>query len=171
MSDPIVVNRAEWGAKYSPGRVEMPAPVAEVNIHHSVTRASRHDPCRDMRQIERILHGRGLDPGYSACIHPTGVILIGAGDKIGAHTAGRNSKSYGICFIGDFTRDHPTWDALQSAGWLINLLRFTGKLVPQLGDITIQPHSATKATACPGENLRNRIEAIRYFAGLPEVPK
>ena len=171
MTHPIVVERADWGAKFSPGTRPMPGRLSEVNIHHSVTRASRHDPCGDMRQIERILHSRGLDPGYSACIHPTGVILIGAGDKIGKHTKGRNSKSYGICFIGDFTRDHPTWDALQSAGWLINLLRFTGKLVPQLGNITIQPHSATSATACPGENLRNRIEAIRYFAGLPEVSK
>lgn len=165
MNEPIVVQRDQWGAQFSAGRTPMPKPVSEVNIHHSVTRASRHDPCKDMRQIERVLEQRGFAPGYSFCVHPTGVILVGAGGNKGAHTEGRNGVSYGICFIGDFTRDHPTVSALASAGWLINLMRYTGALVPRLEDITIQGHRATKATACPGDNLMGQLDGIRFFAG------
>lgn len=164
-TDPIVVQRDQWGARFSPGRTPMPKPVREVNVHHSVTRASRHDPCKDMRQIERVLEQRGLAPGYSFCIHPTGVILVGAGGMKGAHTAGRNGASYGICFIGNYDVDHPTVEALASAGWLVNLMRFTGALVPRLEDITIQGHRDTKATACPGANLYPKVDMIRYFAG------
>lgn len=165
MADPIVVQRDQWGAKYHAGTVDMRRPVSEVNIHHTVTPAT-DDPCKDMRSVERVLHQRNLAPGYSFCIHPSGVILVGAGGKVGAHTASRNSQSYGLSFIGNFDKDQPTWAALAAAGYLIRVLQFTGYIVPDLSRVVIQGHRATKATACPGANLAPRMDAIRWFAGV-----
>lgn len=161
----LVVKRDQWGAKYHAGTQNMPKPVAEVNIHHTVTKAT-DDPCKDMRLVEQVLHSRGLAPGYSFCVHPSGIILEGAGGKIGAHTAGRNARSYGFAFIGNYDRDQPTWAQLAAAGYLIRILQFTGFIVPELHRVTIQPHRATKATACPGANLAPRMDAIRWFAGV-----
>lgn len=161
----LVVKRDQWGARFHAGTKDMPRPVSEVNIHHTVTRAT-DDPCKDARTVEYVLHQRGLAPGYSFLVHPSGVVLELAGGKIGAHTAGRNSKSYGISFIGNYDKDQPTWAALAAAGWLIRVLQFTGYIVPDLSKVTIQGHRATKATACPGANLAPRMDAIRWFAGV-----
>ena len=161
----LVVKRDQWGAKYSAGRKAMPKPVAEVNIHHTVTPAT-DDPCADMRTVERVLQSRDLAPGYSFCIHPSGIILEGAGGNVGAHTAGRNSRSYGFSFIGNYDNMQPTWAQLAAAGYLIRVLQFTGFIVPDLATVTIQGHRATKATACPGANLAPRMDAIRWFAGV-----
>lgn len=160
----LVVKRDQWGARYRAGTKDMPKPVAEVNIHHTVTPATA-DPCKDARLVEQVLHTRGLAPGYSFLVHPSGVILELAGGKIGAHTQGRNSRSYGISFIGNYDKEQPTWAALAAAGQLIGVLQFTGFIVSNLADVTIQGHRATKATACPGANLAGRMDAIRWFAG------
>lgn len=161
----VVVKRHQWGAKFSPGRKAMPPRVAEVNIHHTVTPVT-DDPCKDMRLVEQVLQSRKLAPGYSFCVHPSGVILEGAGGMVGAHTQGRNSSSYGISFIGNYDQMQPTWAQLAATGWLIRVLQFTGYIVPELHKVTIQGHRATKATACPGANLAPRMDAIRWFAGV-----
>ncbi len=161
----LVVKRDQWGARHSAGRFPMPKPVSEVNIHHTVTPVT-DDPCKDMRLVEQVLHSRGLAPGYSFCVHPSGIILEGAGGNVGAHTHGRNSVSYGIAFIGNYDQMQPTWAQLAATGYLIRVLQFTGFIVPELHKVTIQGHRATKATACPGANLAPRMDAIRWFAGV-----
>lgn len=171
----IIVPRADWGARYSAGGRELKRGITEVNIHHTVTDPQgdddkagfldpSDDPCLDMRKLEAILQSRGLAPGYSWVVHPSGVLLEGAGNRAGAHTGGRNSVSYGISFMGNFEQDQPTLAALVAAGRLLNLLRLDDRLA-ELGNVTIQPHSATKATACCGHNLREALPWIRWFAG------
>lgn len=176
MNDLILVDRDQWGARYSAGRSKMPAKVREINVHHSVTALTgggkaydntldpTDDPCRDMRTIERVLHERGLAPGYSFCIHPSGVVLVGAGNMKGAHTAGRNGVSYGVCFMGDYDRHQPTFAQFVAFGLLINRLRFFGALTPRLDDLTIRGHRDHKATACPGANLYPLIRHVKTFA-------
>ena len=172
----IMVPRADWGARGRDSRgAAMQPGQREVNIHHSVLHPSgpegydsdldpTDDPCADMRRTEQVLMARGLDPGYSFCIHPSGVVLEGAGTNIGAHTAYRNSRSYGICFMGNYDIHQPTLAQLVAAARTVNILRMTGKLVPMLADITIQGHRDTKATACPGKNVYDHLRWIRWFA-------
>lgn len=175
MSDFILVDRHQWGAKYSAGRKAMPKRVSEINVHHSVTVVSgpegydsnldpTDDPCKDMRTLERVLHERGLAPGYSFVFHPSGVILVGAGGNVGAHTAGRNSISYGFCLMGNYDIHQPTFAQFAAMGWMLNVLRFVGAVEPNLDRIRIQGHRATKATACPGANVANKIHHIKTFA-------
>lgn len=148
----VFVPRADWGARRHQGGGTLSRGLREVNIHHTVTEPS-DDPCVDMRHIENVLHQRGLAPGYSYVIHPSGIILEGAGKRSGAHTAGRNKLSYGISFIGNFDRDQPTAAALSAAVTVINLLRFSGELDPTLSRLAFKMHRDHNATACPGLHL------------------
>lgn len=171
----VVIDRPEWGARHSAGRSPMPAQVDQVYFHHSVTRAT-DDPCADMRTIEQVLDSRGLAPGYSFVVHPSGVVLIGAGSNKGAHTEGRNGASFGLCFVGNFDKESPTIAALVAAARTINLLRLSGQLTPQLEHVQLGLHRDTKATACPGAHLasivgpdgqpRSVATWVRLFAGL-----
>lgn len=170
-----LVTRAEWGARHSAGRSAMAKGQREVNIHHTVIDPAgpggynevlepTDDPCHDMRRLEDVLNARGLAPGYSYVIHPSGVVLEGAGKRKGAHTGGHNSHSYGISFMGNFDLHSPTLSALVAAARTINLLRLDGSLVRDLSSITIQGHRDTKATACPGANVYPLLRWIRWFA-------
>lgn len=109
---------------------------------------------------------RGLAPGYSYVIHPSGVVLEGAGRMVGAHTARHNSKSYGLSFMGNYDRHQPTLAQLVAAARTINLLRLDGALVADLGGIAILGHRDTKATACPGANIYPLLNWIRWFAHM-----
>lgn len=175
MADPIVVQRDQWGARYSAGRKPMPKGIREINIHHSVTALegggkaydnSLDDPhvlARIIGRVERVLHDRGLAPGYSFTFHPSGVILVGAGGNVGAHTGGRNSVSYGFCLLGNYDIAQPTFAQFASMAWMIQFMRWTGALHSDLDAIKIQGHRATKATACPGANMADKIWAIKDF--------
>lgn len=148
----IFVPRKDWGARHSAGTKKMASGRNKVFIHHTVTVPSG-DPCRDMRTVEDVLHQRGLAPGYSYVVHPSGVVLEGAGQMVGAHTGGHNSEGFGISFIGNYDRDTPTLASLIAVARTINLLRLGGNLTPNLADIDIIPHRSTKQTACPGANM------------------
>lgn len=166
----IFVTRAGWdnSVDFPTGQVVRPA--SKVFIHHTVTTPTA-DPCKDARTVEAVLDSRGLD-GYSYLSHPSGIILEFAGEHRGEHTAKHNSTSYAFSLIGNYENDYPTLPQLLSIARCINLMRLKGDLVPRLEDIQILPHSAVKATACPGLHVRDAkynghtpLEWIRWFAG------
>jgi len=170
-----MVPRGDWGARHSPGGRSMRRPVSNVYIHHTVVAPSgpegydsdldtSDDPCGDMRKLETILNARGLAPGYSYAIHPSGVVLEGAGKRRGAHTGGHNSDGYGIAFMGNYDNHQPTLAQLVAAARTVNLLRMDGSLVRDLPAVNIVGHRDTKATACPGANLYPLLKWIRWFA-------
>jgi len=164
---PIVVQRDQWKARHSAGRSPMPAQVSRIYVHHTVTKATG-DPCRDMRRLEDVLHARGLAPGYSFVFHPSGVVLVGAGPNKGAHTGSQNGASYGFAFLGNYDTDVPGWPQFASAGWMLNLLRFLGRIPAPLEATSILGHNDAPgaATACPGRHLDPKLAAIRWWAGV-----
>lgn len=152
----IFVPREDWGARYSAGRKAMPKGITEINIHHTVTTV-RSDPCLNMRNVESVLHQRGLAPGYSYCVDPSGVVLEGAGGNVGAHTAGRNSQSYGIALIGNYDKMQPTLKQLVNIARTVNLLRYVGAVVADPTKIRFAGHRDHSATACPGTNIYDQV--------------
>jgi hypothetical protein len=175
------VNHADWSKRQLGGRGSRGGPVlqkkgvTDVFFHHSVTSVSgdpalagtrdpSDDPCKDARLIEDILASRGLLPGYSYLIHPSGVVLECAGDYIGAHTENHNSSSKGICLIGNYDIQQPTLAQLVAAARTINLMRAGGQLAGDLSKINLMGHRDSKSTACPGANFYPIIGFIRKFA-------
>lgn len=155
----MIVARTVWGANpASLPRVRMRLPATQVFVHHSVT-AVTPDPYHDMRTIESIgLQRFGQFP-YSFCVHPDGRVLEGCGLQRGAHTAGRNSTSFGICWIGNYDDRAPKLVQVDATRQLLAHLETEGWLVP-VADIL--GHRDVAATACPGSKVYSILDLIRH---------
>jgi hypothetical protein len=92
------------------------------------------------------------DIGYSFAIgrmHPEAVYEARGFNTVGAHTEGHNSTSLGIVFlVGE--GEQPSTVQLATCARFIAAHHPTGY---------VRPHSAAKATACPGPDLRRWIAA------------
>lgn len=154
-----IVTRAEWGAvKASLPSAKMKLPAGAIFLHHSVT-PTTDDPIRDMRSIERIGLSRFNQFSYSYVIHPhDGEIFEGCGLRRGAHTAGRNSTSFGICWCGNYDERAPKVQQVEATRWLIRHLIDEGHLSPRA---PIFGHRDVGSTACPGSKLYALLNAIR----------
>lgn len=166
----MIIARTVWGAKpASLPAVPMRLPASEVFIHHSVTPVSP-DPYADMRAIEAIGLQRFGQVSYSYVIHPRdGEILEGCGTMRGAHTAQRNSTSFGICWAGNYEERLPKVQQLDATRWLIDHLTRQGWLVP---GADIRGHRDVYSTACPGKKLYAMLDVIRHpWTGGTPVPE
>lgn len=75
-------------------------------------------------------------------------------ERIGAHAKGRNDNSIGICIVGDFSKNKPTSEQLESLEILINGLK------AKYEDIrVVEPHH----NFCPGRkwNVEKWIEDLK----------
>lgn len=136
----------------------MPLPAREVWLHHSVTPITSN-PAADMRAVERIGIERFGHVSYSWCFHPDGTVLEGAGLRVGAHTAQRNSTSFGLCLLGDYTRRDPTPAQVDAVRQVIARLIETESLRP--GVYPTGGHRDLKQTACPGDRAYALLPAFR----------
>ena len=153
-----VVTRSEWGAT-APTGPPMRLPVAELWLHHSVTQLT-DDPHKDMKVIERIGVQRFGRFSYSWAYHARArVLLEGAGNTVGAHTAGRNSTSLGLVLIGNFEELDLTDDNVADLRWSIAWLIAGNRL--KAGTYPTGGHRDLKQTACPGGRAYARIDDIR----------
>lgn len=162
-------------------------PVSEINVHHTVTtmpsayfhniRVERNGETKEirreahrlaikmerdhMRLLEQIALDRGFDGiSYSDIIFPSGRVYKGRGfTKLGAHTLGRNSISYGLSVVGNYDNDKVTDEIVNAYVYTINKGKKRHRV--KRHGIVVQPHSATKATACPGAHMREVIPEIQ----------
>lgn len=159
MAEHRVVPRAEWGARTeSLPSAKMALPARELWVHHTVTKPSA-DPARDMRAVETIGLQRFGIFSYSYCVHPNGAVLEGAGLRRGAHTAQRNSTSFGVAFIGNYDTLAPTDPQMEACRWLIWWLQDQHHLRPEI--YPTGGHRDISATACPGGRLYGRLDDLR----------
>ncbi|MFQ3214599.1 MAG: hypothetical protein ACJAT1_002518 [Marivirga sp.] len=153
--------------------------VENIIVHHS----AGLNNVTDFRQAVRgiyILHTEvngWSDIGYNYLIAPDGSIyagrdpLSGSQDNvIGAHFCGVNSKTMGICLLGNYEEVEPT-DTLMSS--LSSLLSWKVNKEPQLEALGVNAHPLNSElnqiaghrdgcnTACPGENVYNRLTSLR----------
>lgn len=155
----MVVARSVWGASpRSLPKEPMRLPAGEVFIHHTVTDPTG-DPYADMRKIERIGVQRFGQISYSYVVHPDGTVMEGAGLLRGAHTAGRNSTSFGIAWVGNYEVLSPALTQIDATRHLIHALRTDGHLT---GDALIRGHRDVAITACPGAKLYEILPVIRH---------
>jgi hypothetical protein len=156
----MIIARTVWGANpRSLPKATMRLPALRVWIHHSVTTITG-DVYGDMRAIEAVGMRRFGQFPYSYVIHPrAGEVLEGCGIFRGAHTAGDNSRSFGICWAGNYEDRAPKAQQFDATRWLIAELRRRGHLVAHA---PVAGHRDAAATACPGSKLYGMLDLIRH---------
>lgn len=163
-----VIPRAEWGARYPDGGGPAPVPFTEWWLHHSVTIAPDMAPPFDdeytaMRTLEAIGQQRfGQGISYTWPIMPNGRVYQGHSvDRLGAHTAGRNSVARAICLVGNYDTSRVTSQQIEAAAQLMVGEYRAGRAKRY----TLNGgHRQLKATTCPGRYGMEAIPAINARA-------
>ena len=136
--------------------------IKNIVIHCSATTDGREV---SREQIERDHKARGFAKiGYHYLIQPRGLILVGRNeDEIGAHVAGHNSYSLGVCMIGTKKFTVAAWESLRA---LVHQLTYKYEnavvvghrdLSPDLdNDGIVEPNEWVKI--CPGFDVKEWYE-------------
>lgn len=148
--------------------------VTHLIVHHSATANTAASWAAVVRSFwDFHVNTNGwADIGYNWLIDPNGVVYEGRGDNVlGAHFCGTNSRTMGVCVIGDFTSVVPTQAALDQ---LRNLLSWKAcninadplsTLLHTGSGLTLNRISGHRdgvcSTSCPGNMLYPLLPNIR----------
>ena len=120
--------------------------INKIIIHCTATESGKDYSVDDIRKWHL---SRGFkDVGYHYIIHLDGTVSLGRSPhEPGAHCAGYNKHSIGICYVGGLLNGKPadtrTDSQKKSLITLLNMMRCT------YGDVTIHGHKEFANKACP----------------------
>ena len=182
---PLMVSRKRWGADErlrthngaACARPKYTTTVLAAFVHHT---ADRNDYTRtQVPAMVRAMYAyhvksRGwCDLGYNFLVDRFGRVFEGryGGAQLpvlGAHTADFNANSFGVALIGNFEQAAPPPAMLESTARVIAWKLDANYRSPQAtirldGSSlhTVSGHRDTKATACPGTQLYNKLGWLR----------
>lgn len=168
-----IITRAEWGAVHDNGFGPRKLPATQAWLHHSAGLApdllppfdDDYQAIRDLEAIGEARFGGGIS--YTRLITPVGLIFEGHSiDRVGSHTANRNTVAVGYCLVGNYTVQAPTAAQLYALAWCIQHDHRNGWLdQPQLDG----GHRDLKATQCPGDHAYVAIPNINRLAAGPAL--
>ncbi len=178
---PEIIPQSEWRCGLNPPNYNRAfTEVKNIIVHHSAGSNTSTNYLQVVRSIY-ILHTQSngwSDVGYNYLIDQEGTIYAGrdpgeggAQDDVrGAHFCGSNSNSMGICLLGNYElvqATDTTYSSLNALlSWKINKeeqLTATGVTNHPLNSNLdhISGHRDGCATACPGQNVYDRLPVIR----------
>lgn len=115
----------------------------EIILHH---RAGNGDVLSIHRYHKDVNGWAGI--GYHFYIRKDGSVYAGRPtNKVGAHATGHNSRSFGVCFEGNFMNEEMTLAQIQAGSELVNYLRGIYNIN------LVRKHSDVNATSCPGTHF------------------
>jgi hypothetical protein len=149
---------------FDSGRLARNVAIHTTVGHHSAGPKDRTDAeaialCRQFHHEHRYTRGwAGI--GYHACIASSGtIILLRPGWALGAGVEGHNTGTFHIMFNGDFRRDHPTRQQIDSYRWFI---KHGHELdgIPRQGAHRLghRDFSGHESNVCPGPNLHPYVK-------------
>jgi N-acetyl-anhydromuramyl-L-alanine amidase AmpD len=144
----VVIQQAklEWNGKLVPRQATDTAV-----IHHAAVSQCSIEDIHRWHTIDR----KWCGAGYHFLVRKDGAIWLGRPlDVAGAHVAGHNSHTIGVCCEGDFSRERMGLAQLRA---LIDLLDLLRQLYP---GIKVVGHNQLNATECPGKLFPLRFEGV-----------
>lgn len=129
-------------------------PVEKVNaivVHHSATRGQSIRSIAEFHTQTRGWCGIGYHYGIG---WDGKVYLLNNYTTKSNQAGGFNTRSIGVCFIGDYQRQPLTPEAVLAFSHLLTYLR------GEHGYLEVLYHRDTKATECPGDSA---VAALRSF--------
>ncbi len=187
---PTYVTRASWGTTLNLSNVSGVSPITVTHlwVHHSAGQTNSSDFAAVVRSYY-VFHtspqpsGNGwADIGYNWLVDPNGVTYQGRAhsfnvqtggsnpDVQGAHSPGVNSRTMGVCVIGDYTLFTPSAAAVTA---LRNILAWKAneKGMDVLGTRLINTNNyniisghrddVASSTACPGSAFYPTLPSVR----------
>lgn len=165
-----IIERESWvnpSRGYRLSRVTWPGNPTSY-VHHSAgpAPASRSTLAQDLGVVRAIdnfhFYTRGWrgGVGYGYLILPSGRIVEGRGEHMGAHAVGANHLP-GVCMVGTFATADPTAQALDSLAWLLRDFLHAG---------IVHGHRDINPTSCPGDDLYDLLGGIFGRPVGPEAP-
>lgn len=135
------INIISAGLKFNSSLARRKSTVRLI-IHHAAA------PSASVETIHKWHLGRGwAGIGYNFYVRRDGSVYQGRGwDTVGAHCAGFNSTSVGICFEGNYETEQDMPKVQYNAG--VELMAETLRRYPTITEIC--GHKAHGSTACPG---------------------
>ncbi|CAH1101152.1 unnamed protein product [Psylliodes chrysocephalus] len=167
---PTIISRQAWGAKAAKSKQNFAQnPPPYVVIHHSETPScTTSDSCtRRVKNIQDFhINSRGWsDIGYNFLIGGDGNVYEGRGWGIrGAHVPKYNSRSIGICMIGNFQSSTPPSNQMEALKNLISCGTDSNKIA---SDYHLIGHRQGKDTDCPGDALYNLVKTMPHWDRNP----
>lgn len=135
----------------------------EIIMHCSATREGQHHTVDQFRSWH--VKGRGWnDIGYHFVIYLDGSRHVGRPlSKIGAHVAGRNTGTIGICYVGGVAKDGKTPKDTRTPAQKRAIEALIKELMSEYPSITkVSGHNQYAAKACPSFNAQ---EEYRHLTG------
>lgn len=129
-------------------------------IHHSASSLKTRK-----EDIEKWHKDRGMDGiGYHHVMTADGVLHTGRDmARAGAHAAGHNTHSVGICLVGDNTKEGSGWTTAQKNS-LANYVRWFRKFFPE-ADVLGHRDLLGAKTLCPGLDVRALLVELGALKG------
>lgn len=133
--------------------------IDRIIIHCTATKEGREVSVADIDAWHRARGFAGI--GYHYVIHLDGSIENGRDvDKAGAHTAGYNAHSIGVCYVGGLANDNKTPKDTRTEAQKAALLKLLQDLRAYYPVATIHGHREFANKACPCFDARNEYKGI-----------
>ncbi|XP_037632474.1 peptidoglycan recognition protein 5 [Sebastes umbrosus] len=160
-----IVSRQQWGAAAPKQKETLKKAAQKVVIHHTALPSCK-DQKECMSRLVSIQRGhmndRGFDDiGYNFLVGGDGTVYEGRGwGVVGAHAKGNNHESLGIAFMGNFTNDTPSAEAMTSVKQLMQSGVCQGFLN---SGFSVFGHKdlGSADTECPGGKLHAALPQLR----------
>lgn len=134
--------------------------INEIVVHCSAT-AEGKDVTVDAIRRYHIIHRGWKDIGYHFVIYRDGTVHAGRDiDVAGAHCAGHNARSIGVCYIGGCAADGTTPKDTRTLAQRESLVRLLTELRRIYPKAAIHSHSDFAAKACPSFNATQEYAAL-----------
>lgn len=135
--------------------------ITSLVVHCSATREGQHFDAADIRDWHK--RQGWSDIGYHFVVLLDGTIEPGRPiGKIGAHVAGHNATTIGICYIGGVAADGKTPKDTRTVAQKAALLQILGELKQRYPAADVRGHRdfPKVAKACPSFDARREYAAL-----------
>ena len=134
-------------------------PINEIIVHCSATPKGRDFTVADITEWHQ---QRGFKTiGYHYVVYRDGSVHVGRPvERAGAHCAGHNANSIGICYIGGLSADGKTPEDTRTIAQKDALVLLLNKLKRDFPLATIHGHRDFARKACPS------FDATKEYKGL-----
>lgn len=133
--------------------------INKIIVHCSATPEGREVIVEEIDKWHKANGWKGI--GYHYVVYLDGSIHKGRDEKeVGAHCAGQNTNSIGICYIGGVEADGKTPKDTRTEAQKKSLLELLKKLKEKYPNATIHGHREFASKACPSFDAKYEYRGL-----------